>query len=247
MPATARPSKSRKIRFARFVDPNSHCALHSKVLDTAETLSYKFESMPIRLAETPPEPPPALHDRAMDNLRYIRETMERSASFTAVPGWGQVAIGVSALAATFVASQQRTAGGWLGTWVAEAIISILIAGWLMDRKARATGVPLFSGPGRKVLFSLTPPMLVGALLTVVLFRARLFEAIPGMWLLLYGTGVVAGGMFSVSVVPVMGICFMALGAVGVFAPATFGNWLMAAGFGGLHIIFGAIIARRYGG
>ena len=203
--------------------------------------------MTIRLAQTPPEPPPALHDRAMDNLRYIRETMERAASFTAVPGWGQVAIGISALAATYVAAQQRTARGWLGTWVAEAIISLLIAGWLMDRKARATGVPLFSGPGRKVLFSLSPPMLVGALLTIVLFRAGLTEAIPGMWLLLYGTGVVAGGMFSVSVVPLMGICFMVLGAAGLFAPAAFGNWLMAAGFGGLHIIFGAIIARRYGG
>jgi len=222
-------------------------ALRHKVLDTAGLLGYKFGSMAIRLAQTPPEPPPALHDRAMDNLRYIRETMERAASFTAVPGWGQVAIGISALAATYVAAQQRTARGWLGTWVAEAIISLLIAGWLMDRKARATGVPLFSGPGRKVLFSLSPPMLVGALLTIVLFRAGLTGAIPGMWLLLYGTGVVAGGMFSVSVVPVMGVCFMALGAAGLFAPAAWGNWLMAAGFGGLHIIFGAIIARRYGG
>jgi len=203
--------------------------------------------MTIRLAQTPPEPPPALHDRAMDNLRYIRETMERAASFTAVPGWGQVAIGISALVATFVAINQRTTRGWLGTWIAEAIISLLIAGWLMDRKARATGVPLFSGPGRQVLFSLSPPMIVCALLTIVLFRTGLTEVIPGMWLLLYGTGVVAGGMFSVSVVPVMGICFMVLGAAALFTPDAWGNWLMAAGFGGLHIIFGAIIARRYGG
>jgi Flp pilus assembly protein TadB len=183
----------------------------------------------------------------MDNLRYIRETMERAASFTAVPGWGQIAIGISALAATYVSAHQRTARGWLGTWVAEAIISLLIAGWSMDRKARATGVPLFSGPGRKVAFSLSPPMVVGALLTVVLFQAGLTEKIPGMWLLLYGTGVVTGGMFSVGIVPVMGICFMVLGAVGLFTPAAWGNGLMAAGFGGLHIVFGTIIARRYGG
>ena len=200
----------------------------------------------IRLAEST-EPPPALHDRAMDNLRYIRETMERASSFTAVPGWGQVAIGVTALAATYLAAHQPTTRGWLGTWVAEAIISLLIAGWLMDRKARALGAPLLSGPGRKVAFSLSPPMIVGALLTVVLFRAGLTAAIPGMWLLLYGTGVVTGGMFSVSVVPVMGICFMVLGAAALFAPGAWGNWLMAAGFGGLHIIFGTIIARKYGG
>lgn len=191
--------------------------------------------------------PPALHDRAIDNLRYIRETMERASAFTAVPGWGQVAIGFTALVATYLAARQPTARGWLLVWVAEAIISLLIAGWLMDRKARALGVPLLSGPGRKVAFSLSPPMIVGALLTVALFRAGLVNAIPAVWLLLYGTGVVTGGMYSVSVVPVMGICFMSLGAVGLFAPSSLGNWLMAAGFGGLHIIFGSIIARKYGG
>ena len=203
--------------------------------------------MTVPLAKPTPEDPPALHDRAMDNLRYIRETMERASSFTAVPGWGQVAIGVTALVTTYVAAHQPTARGWLGTWLAEAIISLLIAGWLMDRKALASGTPLLSGPGRKVAFSLSPPMIVGALLTVVLFRAGLTGKIPGMWLLLYGTGVVTGGMYSVSVVPVMGVCFMALGAAGIFAPVAWANWLMAAGFGGLHIIFGSIIARKHGG
>jgi hypothetical protein len=195
----------------------------------------------------PQEQPPALHDRAMDNLRYIRETMERASAFTAVPGWGQVAIGLSAIGAAYVAAHQATRRAWLGVWLAEAIISLLIAGWLMDRKARQSGVPLFSGPGRKVAFSLSPPMVAGALLTVVLFRAGIVNAIPGMWLLLYGTGVITGGMFSVSVVPVMGICFVIIGALGLFWPQISGDWLMGFGFGGLHIIFGTIIARRYGG
>src|SRR6185295_10622708 len=200
----------------------------------------------LRAGMAPLSKPAALHDRAMDNLRYIRETMERASAFTAVPGWGQVAIGITAIVATIVAARQSTPRAWLGVWVAEAIISLLIAGWLMDRKARKLGVPLFSGPGRKVAFSLSPPMVVGALLTVALFRAGLFGVIPPMWLLLYGTGVVTGGMFSVGVVPVMGLCFMLLGAVGLFVPASMENWLMAAGFGGLHIVFGFIIARKYG-
>ena len=191
--------------------------------------------------------PPALHDRAIDNLRYIRETIERSTSFTAVPGWGQVVIGAAALPAAYLAAHQTNPKAWLGVWLATAIIAVLISGWLMDRKARRLHVPLFSGPGRKMAFSLSPPMIAGALLTIVLFRGGLTSLIPGMWLLLYGAGVVAGGMFSVSVVPVMGVCFMVLGGMGLFLPAGSGDWLLAAGFGGLHLIFGTIIARKHGG
>src|ERR671939_467751 len=117
----------------------------------------------------------------------------------------------------------------------------------MTRTARASGTPLLSGPGRKVALGLSPPIFAGALLTIVLYRARLMSAIPGVWLLLYGTGVVTGGMFSVSIVPLMGICFVVLGAIALFVSPPWANWLLAAGFGGLHIIFGIVIARKYGG
>jgi hypothetical protein len=193
------------------------------------------------------EKPPALHDRAMDNLRFIRETMERASSFTAVPGWGGVLMGVTALCATVVAAQQPTRNLWLATWVVEALLALIIGGWAMDRKARRAETPVLSGPGRKFALSYSPPILVGVLLTVVLYRAGVMSALPGMWLLLYGTGVVTGGAFSVKIVPIMGLCFMLLGAVALFTPAAWGNYLMAAGFGGLHIIFGIIITRRHGG
>jgi len=201
----------------------------------------------IRLVVPQNEEPPALHERAMDNLEYIRETMERATSFTAISGWGQVAIGITALVSALISAQQKTFKAWLAVWVAEAVIALLIAGWSMDRKARAAKMPLLSGPGRKVAFSLSPPIFAGAIVTVVLYRAGLMNAIPGLWLLLYGTGVVTGGMFSVSAVPIMGLCFMALGATAFFSPVGFANWFMAAGFGGLHILFGVLIARRYGG
>jgi len=201
----------------------------------------------IHLVTAPKEEPPALHARAMDNLKYIRETMERATAFTNISGWGQVAIGVTALAASFIAAHQKGFKNWLAIWCAEAVVALLIAGWSMDRKARAAKMPLLSGPGRKVAFSLSPPILAGGLLTVVLYRAGLVNVIPGLWLLLYGTGVITGGMFSVSVIPIMGVCFMTLGAAAFFAPPGFADWFMGAGFGGLHIVFGVLIARRYGG
>jgi hypothetical protein len=197
-----------------------------------------------------PEPvkePPALHTRAMDNLRFIRETMERASSFTAVPGWGGVVMGVSALCAAYVASQQASVKAWMLTWMVEGLVAFMIGGWAMDRKARAAQLPLLSGPGRKFALGLAPPIFVGALLTIVLYRATGSSVIPGMWLLLYGTGVVTGGMFSVGIVPILGLCFMTLGALALFCPAAWGNAFMALGFGALHIIFGIIIARKHGG
>jgi hypothetical protein len=191
--------------------------------------------------------PVALHDRAMDNLKYIRETMESAASFTAVSGWGEVAIGVTALVAAGLASRVATPEAWLGLWLAEALLSLLIAGWAMYRKASAASLDLLSGPARKVALSFSPPMAVGAMLTVVLYRAGLVDLLPGTWLLLYGTAVVTGGAFSVRLVPVMGLFFMLAGALALFGPAAWGTAFMAAGFGGLHVVFGILIARRHGG
>jgi hypothetical protein len=191
--------------------------------------------------------PVALDEHARDNLRFIRETMERASSFTAVPGWGGVAMGITALGAAAVASRQADSVSWFITWLAEAAVAFGIASFTTLSKARRANVPILAGPGRKFALSFAPPVFVAALLTVILFRAGLIWAIPGVWLLLYGTAVITGGAFSIRVVPLMGLCFMVLGTVALFSPASWGNILLAAGFGGLHIIFGAVIARNYGG
>ena len=198
----------------------------------------------------PPDPPPdapALHARAMDNLSFIRQTMERATAFTAVPGWGGVAMGATALVAAVVAHFRLTPREWLGTWLGASAVALTIGGWAMAGKARRAGTTVFSYSGRRFVLSYVPPILVGALLTAALVRAGLYQALPGTWLLLYGTGVVTGGAFSVRVVPLMGVCFMALGTLALLGPPAWGNPLMAVGFGGLHIGFGWIIARRYGG
>ena len=191
--------------------------------------------------------PVALQQHAMDNLRFIRETMERAGSFTAVPGMGGVLMGLSALVAAFVAGLQATLDRWLAVWVGEALVAVAIGAVAAAHKGKLAKTPLLTGPGRKFALGLAPSILVAALLTLVLYRVGLYAIIPGIWLLLYGTGILSAGAFSVPVVPVMGMCFVALGAVALFCPLAWSHWFLAAGFGGLHVVFGILIAARYGG
>lgn len=191
--------------------------------------------------------PPGLEAHALDQLRYIRETMEQAAAFTAVPGRGMVWIGLTACAAAAIAARVETAGSWLVVWLVEGVVAVVLAAASVRGKARALGPPLLSGPFKRFAFSFSMPLIAGGALTLALFRAGLAAALPGAWLLLYGTAVVTGGAFSVRLVPVMGLCFMALGAVTLFAPAAWGSALLAAGFGGLHVVFGLLVARRHGG
>ena len=199
------------------------------------------------LHRAPAPEPPALHVRAMDNLAFIRDTMEAAGAFTAVSGWGMVAVGLIATVAAMIASAQSSVLNSLGVWMAAAVLAPAVMLFAIVRKARKAHMPLLSGPARKFVLSFSPPMVVGALLTIVLYRAGLSSIIPGMWLLLYGTAVVAGGAFSVKIVPVMGFFFMLAGTIAVFAPPSWNDWIMAAAFGGLHIGFGIPIARRHGG
>jgi hypothetical protein len=194
-----------------------------------------------------PGPPDTLHERAMDDLRYIRRTMEGAASFTALSGWGGAIIGVTALPAAYLAAHAATHRAWMRIWLVEAVLGVLIGVGMTVRKARLARQPLFGRPGRKFALTFATPLSAGAILTVPLYYAGLTPLLPGMWLLLYGTAFATAGAFSASAVPVMGLSFMVVGTAALAAPAGWGNLLMAVGFGGLHIVYGALIARKHGG
>ncbi len=193
--------------------------------------------------------PISLHVHAMDNLQFNWETMERAGlRLTAVLGCGRFRDRLQRACWRPAAPVlEGAAERWLGTWLTEGAFAIALGALSMKRKADSAGVPWLSAPARRFVLSFAPPLMVGALLTVVLYRAGLFSAIPGMWMLLYGTGVVTGGAFSVRVVPVMGMCFMLIGGLALFCPIEWGTASLAAGFGGLHLVFGFIIAKKYGG
>ena len=197
--------------------------------------------------ETSTAEPVKISDRAIDNLAFIRETMERSTHFTAVPGYGGILMGVTAVAAAYIAQQQPTIRDWLAVWLTEAFLAFAIGLLAMWQKTKISQTPLISGPSKKFAFGFAPPLMAGVAITLGLFRFDHYEIMAPIWMLLYGTAVVTGGAFSVRVIPVMGWIFMAFGAIAFALPAGFGNILMGVTFGLVHIVFGIIIARRYGG
>jgi hypothetical protein len=197
--------------------------------------------------ETVRDEPPSLHGRAMDNLQFIRETMERSNSFTAVPGYGGMLMGATAVVAAYIAHQQPTILNWMMVWLVEGALGFCIGLLAMWQKSKAAGISLISAPAKKMILSFLPPMVCGVAITLGLWRLEHFEVMIPVWLLCYGAAVVTGGSYSVRAVPVMGWCFIALGALAFLLPNAYGNLLMALGFGLLHIIFGVLIARKYGG
>lgn len=195
----------------------------------------------------PEDQPPALHARAMDNLAFIRETMERAGTFTAVSGWGMVAVGALAAVSSIALPWRPLTMSWTLGWIVTAALAVLISVAATMHKARRAGIPVLSGPGRKLLLAFAPAMAVGALLTVVLYRANVPALLPGVWLLLYGAAVIGGGVFSVRIVPVMGVCFMALGAAALFLPSDVAVRVMQGAFVVLHLAFGGVIVRGHGG
>ena len=172
--------------------------------------------------------------------------MERAASFTAVSGWGGVLIGGTAIGAGVIASGAAPHRAFF-IWLTEAALAFCLALVSMRAKSRRLELSLHSKAARRALLSFVPPLFAGAVLTAVLFHSDKITVLPGLWLLLYGAAVVTGGAFSVRIVPVMGLCFMLVGAVSLASPVRWGNDFLILGFGLLHIAFGLAIARRHGG
>lgn len=195
----------------------------------------------------PPTAPPSLHDHAADHLRFIRETMARASDFTAVSGWGGVLMGASALVTARVSGAPRDALPWIEAWLADAGFAVAVGFAAMKWKSRRAGVPLAGPAGRRFALAFIPSVVAGVVLTAVLLHDHLTVRLPGCWLLLYGAAVTSGGAFSVRPIPVMGFCFMVLGVLAFIFPADTGSLFLAAGFGGLQIGFGLLIARKHGG
>ena len=191
--------------------------------------------------------PAPIGDHALDQLDYIRSAMERAGSFTAVPGLGGVCMGLTALAAAWLAATRTSPDVWLQVWLSELVLASIVGVVAMYLKSRRQRSNLLSAPARKFAACFVPAVVAGGLLTAPLHEARLDGLVAAVWLLLYGVAITAAGTFSVRIVPAMGLAFLAIGAVALALPATWRDLPLACGFGGLHIVFGFWIWRRYGG
>jgi hypothetical protein len=184
---------------------------------------------------------------AAEHLRFIRNTIEAAQTFTTIPGKGCIAMGLAATAAAVLEGIPPLAPHWLPIWLMAAVISCAVALFFMEQKARLQGLSLRRAVATRFFLTLAPAFVAGGILTVALTDTVGRETIAGIWLLLYGVGIAACGLFSIPVVLIAGFAFMGLGTVALAAPAAWAPWLLGAGFGGIHLVLGALIIRDHGG
>jgi hypothetical protein len=184
---------------------------------------------------------------AAEHLRYIRNTIEAAQTFTTIPGKGCIAMGAAALVAATLEAIPTLSAHWLPIWLAAAVFSAAVALYFMEEKARSQGLSLRRAVATRFFLTLAPAFVAGGVLTVALMDSVGREVIAGIWLLLYGVGLAACGLFSLGIVLIAGFAFMGLGTVALAAPAAWVPWLLGAGFGGVHFLLGALIVRDHGG
>lgn len=189
----------------------------------------------------------ALNERAIESLEFIRTMVARSAPFTAVPGRGGVAMGAVAVVAAVVAHRAATDNYWLATWMGAAVVAAPIGFIAMQWKAIRHGIGLWSAAGRRFAQGFVPSLVAAAVLTIALTLSGRIDLLPAIWLLLYGSGILAGSSSSVPVLAWLGVAFMVLGTAAAFTAPEWRDYWLAGGFGALQIGFGAHIARNHGG
>ena len=201
-----------------------------------------------RVTEEPRERSPTpISEGAAENLRYIRDTIDAAHTFTTIPGRGCIAMGAAGLIAGALELAPGLADQWLPIWLTAAVVSCAMALWFMERKAREQGLSLKRAVATKFFLTLTPAFAAAGILTAALVDIVGRDVVGAIWLLLYGAGIAACGVFSIPVVMIAGFAFMGLGTVTLVAPVSWTPALLAAGFGGIHLALGAAIMRDHGG
>lgn len=186
-------------------------------------------------------PVSSVYEHAEGQLRVIRAAMERAGSFTALPGWGGVLMGGVGILAGLVAGRTHEPREWVLVWLAAAGLAVPVGVAAMVHRARLGDVDLGAGVARRFVLCLATPIGAGVILSAALLQRESYDLLPTVWLTLYGAGVVVAGVFSIRIITVLGVSFMGLGLAAAFVPWWLATVLVAVGFGGLHLLSGAIV------
>jgi hypothetical protein len=187
-----------------------------------------------------------IREQASDNLHFIRSAMARAGA-SSVSGAGTMAMGLVALSAMSLAATATDPADELLVWIGAAPAALAagtLGSWL---KARRNGLLLFGDPGRRFLLCLIPTLLIGVVITLVLWQTDEMPLLPGLWMMLYGAGVLSAGTYAVPPVMHMGVAFLLAGLVTLVAPPLWSNVLLGAAFGAVHLGFGHQVYRHHGG
>jgi hypothetical protein len=183
-----------------------------------------------------------LDSHAAATLRYIRASMEGAVSL-AVPGSAGIALGVLAFITAAISSAPGLSDYWLGIWLGASLIGAGVGGTLVVRESSLRSLRLIGTPLRKFVLCLTPSLFAAVIMTAVLWSSGDLHAIPGTWLLLYGCALITASSATTRTIGVLGGCFALLGLIAFLLPDRLQILMLAAGFGGLHIVFGFVIGR----
>lgn len=179
-------------------------------------------------------------DRARLQLDVVERTLRRASRFREVPSWSGVLMGLVGFAGAGAASLADGRSNWLVTWLVAAAVAALVGAAEISERMSGHGTAARAQFGRFAA-ALAPSFVATGILTFALANAELYGWLPSVWLLGYGTALIGGGLVSLPEVLWMGVTFDALGLAALLTPAEFGDAWLAAGFGGLHVIFGTWI------
>lgn len=197
-------------------------------------------------------------DEARDHLRVIRQTMERSTQYSTLSGWSGILIGIVAIVGVYLTRSMlggqpvaiqtvRDAAPRLGLlWATALVLSVAIEFLYNKRRATRVGKRVVSRLGAHILLAALPAFLACGVLTAFFYEHNLLPYILGIWMLCYGLAICAVGLFSARPVTYLGSAFVVSGAITMLAPLTIHLYMMALTFGGFHIIYGIVMARRHG-
>jgi hypothetical protein len=190
------------------------------------------------------QPVTSVQEHAEGHLRVIRSVMERAGAFTALPASGGILMSAVAFVAGWAGHGAVEPRQWVVVWLVAAGVAVPVGAFAVAHRARAAGVDLTIGVARRFILTLSPPVAAGAVLSAALIQRQAYELLPAVWLTLYGAGVVAAGSYSTRVIQGLGVSFMVVGAAAAFAPWSTSTVLVAAGFGGLHLVAGLLVLRH---